>query len=166
MSSINDKIEIVLSPASQAHMDNLLDSFEEGELIEDEITPPPSPLSSPPTPPTSVDSDVNILRSRIDDMERQLHLMEMILQSDQIISMAGVTNLRRNTGLTWFNRIQYLLYFSNIPPLWVLRVVPTDHEIDPDCVDIYVVNHQVKMTVMHALNMYLRDHYENDVYIL
>lgn len=166
MSSTNDNTEVPLSPASQQHLDDLLNSFEEGEL-RDEITPPPSPPPiSTPSPPPPTYSDILYLKARIDNIELQLGLLERSQPTDYVISFTGIHHLSQSAGPSWINKIHYLLRCAHIPPLWILRIIQTDNEHDPNCLDIYVVNHMVKMIVMHAINIYLRDNYEDDVYIL
>jgi hypothetical protein len=159
-----DSLAASFSPEFQARIDTLLESFEEGELV-DEITPPASP-PPPPSPPTTPTPLVLALRHRIEELENQLRELEYIVIDDQIISISGVRNLRPNTDLNWSQKMFYLLCTARIPMFCVLKIVPTDDEIDPDCLDIYVINYQVKMSVMNCLELYLRNEYNNAVYIL
>lgn len=152
--------------------------------IENELTPPPTPPSPPgppaPQSPLWSQQEFNFYTNLI---QNHLTELEKIVIGPHIIFMDGIQHLRSQTGQNWKDKLHYLLYEARIPFFWVLDIVPDDYEEttehfrfeeeeedphyeeSPHRVRLYLISHHVKTKVLNILNNYLRNEYNNIVYI-
>jgi len=159
--------------------------FEDIEEIQDEITPPASPASppGPPAPPSLLwnQTDFNFYTTMI---QKHLAEIEKVVMGPHIIFIEGIQHLRPLTGQNWKDRINYLLFETRIPFFWILECVPDDevlnedespeesdyptHDTNIDCpqrVRLYLISYHVKTKIFHILKNFLRDEYNNVVYL-
>lgn len=132
-------------------------------------------VSTPPPPPPMPNTDMSI-RFQIYKLEEQIEILEEILKGDSTIGITGVNFLRQseNGPPTWEDRLHTFLFDVGIHFAWYFNFVPNEpitlnqdgSEQDPDTVFIYFINDVTKTQAIHNITMFLKNHYDNYVYLL
>jgi hypothetical protein len=163
------------------HTDDLEDIFDNA-IFDDEITPPPSPPSppAPPPPPSPLwtQQDFDFYTTLI---QKQLTDLETIIIGPHIIYIDGIQHLRPCAGQNWKDKLNSLLFEARIPFFWILDCIPdnqnedptnnedegieNENENEPRRVRMSLISHDVKNKVFQILNVFLRNEYNNIVYL-
>jgi len=153
------------------------------EIENEEIAPPPSPPSppAPPPPPSPLWSQQDFIFFT-DRIQKQLTELEKTVIGPHIIIIDGIQHLRPHTGQHWKDKIYHLLFETRIPLYWILDCIPNEENVEikdegfedefhmpnnvsPHRVCMYLLNHHVKAKVFNILNTFLKNEYDNVVYV-
>jgi len=160
------------------HIDSLEDIFDRA-IFDNEITPPPPPSPPAPHPPPSPlwsQQDFNFYTTLI---QKQLIDLETIIIGPHIIYIDGIQNLRPCACQNWKDKLNSLLFEARIPFFWILDCIPDDENKDPTNnedegienedrphrVHMSLISHDVKNKVFQILSVFLRNEYNNIVYL-
>ncbi len=136
-----------------------------------------SPISeqplSPPHPPPMPNTDMSF-RFQIYKLTEKLEALEEIIKGDCTIGISGVKYLRQSENYppTWEDRLHTFLFDAGVHFAWYLNFVsgediPDDcEEQDPNIVYIYFINDVTRTQSAQNIVRFLRDHYDNFVYLL